>query len=194
MSKFPYINPVDKPKRLEELSRSKQEDFVFDLINAFALVKDPLSSSLLIQDLLTASEIKNISKRLRIAKLLLKDNTYDEIREDLRCSDATIAKVNAWLNEAGDGLKQVIKKLPKKSKRYTMKKGILGHYALPMVFVTSFLNRLESTERKRVENLLNNAKKKEQIFKAIQEAVGEEYTEKTKRRRKIKLEQSLINS
>ena len=73
MAKFPYINPQEKPKRLEKLSKDQQEDLVFDLINAFALTKDPLSSSLLIQDLLTASEIKNLSKRLRIAKLLLKN-------------------------------------------------------------------------------------------------------------------------
>lgn len=184
MVKFPYINPQEKPKRLEELSRDQQEDLVFDLINAFALVKDPLNSALLLQDLLTSAEIKNISKRLRIAKLLLEDMTHEEITKDLRCSFGTVAKVKAWLDEAGDGLKSVIRKLPKKKKRYEMKKGVLGHYILPEVFLASYLNYLEASERKRVEVLLKSAKKKEEIFKAIQETIDEQFIQQSKSRKR----------
>lgn len=178
--KFPYINPKEIPKRLEELSKSQQEELVFDLINAFASVKDPLNAALLIQDLLTASEIKNISKRLRIAKLLLAGRTHEEIREELRCSFATVTKVRAWLEEAGDGLKRVIQKLPEKSKRYEIKKGILGHYPLPLVLISAYLNHLPASERKLVEGLLANAKRKEEIFQAIQQTVDREFARKHK--------------
>ena len=76
MPKFPYI--TTKSKRLEKLTRNEQADLTFDLINAFSLVKNPLSTSLLLQDLLTALEIKNLSKRLRIAKFLLAGKKQDK--------------------------------------------------------------------------------------------------------------------
>lgn len=180
MSKFPYINPQKNPRRLEELSRSQQEDLVFDLINAISLVKDPLKSSLLLQDLLTAHEIKNISKRLRISKLLLGGKSVREIADEVKCSFATIAKVQAWLSEGGDGLKDVIKKLPQRRGRYEIKKGVLGHYPLPLVFIASYLNSLETAERRRVEELLKNAEKKEEILQGIQEMVDREFADKQK--------------
>lgn len=183
MAKFPYINPQGKPKRLEELSRNQQEDLVFDLINAFALVRDPLNSALLLQDLLTSAEIKNISKRLRIAKLLLEGRIHEEITKELRCSFGTVAKVKAWLNEAGDGLKNVLRKLPERKKRYEMKRGILGHYVLPEVFLASYINYLEGSERKRVENFLKSAEKKKELFETIQQTIDEQFVQQRKARK-----------
>lgn len=178
MAKFPYINQRKEPKRLEELSRSQQEDLVFDLINAFALAKDPLSAAILLQDLLTAAEIKNLSKRLRIAKLLLEGKKQEEIIEDLSCSFGTISKVKAWLEESGEGFKQIVKKLPKRRQRYEIRKGVLGHYALPEVFLKAFFNALETSERRRVENFLASAEKKDEVFKGIQKVIDEAFREK----------------
>lgn len=176
MAKFPFFNP--KAKRLEKLSKQEQADLVFDLINAFALAKDPLSSSLLLQDLLTASEIKNLSKRLRIAKLILEGKTHEEIVKILHSSYGTVSKVRSWLEEAGEGLKRVIKKLPKRKKKFVFKKDALGYYGLPQILIGSYLNYLEGSERKRIENFLKSAEKKDKLFKAIQKVIDEEFREK----------------
>ena len=58
-------------RRLDLLPKDKQLDLVFDLINAFRIVKTPLETAFLIQDLLTANEVKNLATRLRIAKNII---------------------------------------------------------------------------------------------------------------------------
>ena len=68
MGKFNYF--LYKEKRFEKFSVDEQQDLVFDLINAFALANNPLGSALLLQDLLTEDEVRDLAKRLRIAKLL----------------------------------------------------------------------------------------------------------------------------
>lgn len=175
MAKFPFYNP--QAKRLEKLSRQEQEDLVFDLINAFALAKNPLDSALLIQDLLTASEIKNLSKRLRIAKLLLKDYTHKEIVDELHCSYGTITKVNLWLQESGEGLRKIIKNLPKRKKKAIARKmGSFG-YGLPQILMVTYLNSLEEKERKRIQGFLENIEDKKLLYKKLQEAIDEDFKE-----------------
>jgi len=176
-AKFPYYNP--KSKRLEKLSRAEQESLVFDLINAFASVKTPLSASLLIQDLLTASEIKNLSKRLRIAKLLSKEKSQVEIVARLHCSFATIAKVRAWLDESGTGLRIVLKNLPERKEKYKLLKGYYG-YGLPQIALTALLNSLEKKERHQLETFIKKVADKEVLRRKIQELVDEEFTDKAK--------------
>mgnify|MGYP001558248479 FL=1 len=101
-----------KSKRIEKLSRDEQLEIMFDLINSFRIVKRPVETANFLQDLLTAKEIKNLAKRLRIAKLLLNKTTYEEIVSTVHVSYATVAKVSMWLNQGGDGFRDVISKLP----------------------------------------------------------------------------------
>lgn len=105
-----------KVKRLEKLPKPAQGELLFDLVSAFSLVKSVEDSVLFVQDLLTEAEAKMLSKRLRIAKLLLRGEKYEDITEELHVSRATIAKIGAWLNERGEGFKKVIKKLPEPEK------------------------------------------------------------------------------
>lgn len=174
-----------KIKRLEKLSKKEQEDLVFDLINAFALVKNPIDSALLLQDLLTPSEIKNLSKRLRIAKLLLQEKNQEQIIARLHCSFGTIAKVKLWLSQAGDGVRRIIKKLPKRREKFRFKKGYFG-YGLPQIVIGTFLNTLETKERKRIEEVLENMEDKKLLYKKIQEAIDEEFREMASEKKKRK--------
>lgn len=86
---------------------------VFDLINAFTQTYSVGEATLFLQDLLTKSEMKILGKRLRIAKLLLEGMTYEQIARNLYTSEATVAKIGAWLAERGDGFRKIIEKLPK---------------------------------------------------------------------------------
>jgi len=52
-----------KPRRLEKLTKAELVELVFDLINSFRLVSNPKETAHFLQDLLTAKEIKNLSKR-----------------------------------------------------------------------------------------------------------------------------------
>lgn len=47
---------------------------------------------MLIDDLLTEEEILDLAQRLKIAKLILEEETYDEIAEKVGTSTSTVSK------------------------------------------------------------------------------------------------------
>lgn len=165
-------------QRAEKLTKSEQVDLLFDLVNAFVLVKDPYSSASFLQDLLTSSELKNLGKRLRIAKLLSERKTQEEIIHELHCSFATVAKVNYWLAEKGHGFKKIINKLPKRREKVRLKRGYYG-YGLDQILIYFYLNLLAKSEREKYEKLLEDAEEKSQIFKDIEKQVNKSFYNST---------------
>ncbi len=110
MGKFQF----DSKKRIEKFSASEKEDLVLDLVHAVVMVQSVKDVALFLQDLLTKSELRMLSKRLRIAKLLLQGLTYEQIEDKLHTSHTTVAKIAAWLSEKGEGFRAIVQKLPKK--------------------------------------------------------------------------------
>ena len=94
------------------LKKNINSDLIFDLINAFKSIKSTEESVFFLQDILTAHEIKNLAVRLRIAKMLLKNTSQRDISTELKVSTATVTKVNSWLNQKGDGFREVVARLP----------------------------------------------------------------------------------
>jgi len=175
-----------KVKRIDKLSKRMQEELLFDLINAFSLVKSPEDSALFIQDLLTESEVKWLSKRLRIAKLLLKGEKYEDIMIGLRTSRATIAKVGSWLTERGEGFKRVIRKLPEPEKvKSWEEQSRWGRLATqyPRYFWPSYLSAeinkaAVQKQKERLDETIKGLGEKETVRRKIQEEADEHYKEK----------------
>lgn len=65
-----------------------------------------------LNDLWTYTEKKMFSKRLQIARRLLRDQTYEEIEKRLNVTDNTIASVSEVLNIFGRGFEMADEKLP----------------------------------------------------------------------------------
>lgn len=103
-----------KLKRWDKLSLEDQADLLYDLLYALTLLKSLPEAAAFITDLLTRGEVRLLSKRLGIAKLILSDYTYQEIVEALNVSHSTIAKVASWLSEKGEGFRKVLKQIPEK--------------------------------------------------------------------------------
>ena len=158
---------LKSPKRLEKLSQQDQISLAFDLIHAFALANDPLSASQLLQDLLTSSEIKNLSKRLRIAKLLVQGEKYRTICQQLHCGQTTVAKISVWLEESGEGFKKILSKLPKLKQKRFLKKGYYG-YGLPQIILTAYASATANKQIEKVSTMLNTAKIKTNIYQTIE--------------------------
>jgi len=166
-----------KNKRFEKLTRQDEEDLAFDLINAFALVKSPADSALLLHDLLTRKEIKNLAKRLRIAKLILSSEKQEEIIAELHCSFGTVAKVKAWLDEGGLGLKRIIRKLPKRTSEPKYRPTYPSPN-LPVILSAAFQYMMYAKETKTAKRFLDSLEEKNIIDKKIREALSEQYKEK----------------
>ena len=61
-----------------------------------------------LKDLLNRQERMMLIRRLLIAKLLLKDKTYQEIQNKLHVGPVTIARVDRWLHFGRGGYKKAI--------------------------------------------------------------------------------------
>ena len=170
----------EKPKRLEKLSRNEQLELVFDLINSFRVAKTPIEVANFLQDLLTAKEIKNLAKRLRIAKFLLNGKTYEEIVKSLHTSYVTVAKVSAWLSQGGKGFKEVISKLPIK---YDIPKNLPPvpiELQLPKVLLSVAQYSITQGQNRNLESFLKGVEEKEIINKNFRKMASEEFTKKKK--------------
>jgi len=161
------------------LSKSEQENLLIDLINALTLTRSINDVVLFLQDLLTKSEMQMLSKRLRIAKLLLIGMTYDEISDVLHTSEATVAKIAAWLSERGDGFRNIIEKLPKQdhkdplSKKFDWDK-IKRKYSLyfwPELLLEEIIKGANQRQKDRIKDVLNVLDDKNELHKRIEKLV-----------------------
>lgn len=64
------------------------------------------------EDICTISELKSMSQRLEVARMLKAGHTYDDIVEQTGASTATISRVKRCLNYGADGYKTVLERLP----------------------------------------------------------------------------------
>lgn len=162
-------------RRVEKLSQKQKLEFLFDLVNAFSIVRTPTDTANFIQDVLTANEIRNLAVRLRIAKLLLSGKTYQEIGEETKTSSATITKVNAWINRGGEGFKNVIRKLPLKY-QYPEK---LSHgpieYHLPELILKGIQCGVAVFQDRRLKKLGSDISEKENFDREFRQNTSESY-------------------
>ncbi|MDO8505660.1 MAG: YerC/YecD family TrpR-related protein [bacterium] len=94
----------------QKLNIEKKQEVLLELCHAIAVVKSLPEVAKVLGDLLSDQEIQMIGKRLQIAKLLLAGRKYIDIKSELRVSQPTIARINLWLQQAGDGFRLLIKK------------------------------------------------------------------------------------
>lgn len=165
---------------INKLNSQEHIEVLFDLINAFSRISSPNEAAYFLSDLLTANEIKNLSIRLRIAKLLLKGHTQRDISRKLKTSLGTVNKVNIWLGNGGEGFKKIISKLPSKiNKPAAIPKGPLEIH-LPQLIIAATAHVLASGQEKPVKFIMNSIENKKQSDKSLKEMNYQLYSRKKK--------------
>ena len=81
------------------------------LCNAVLQLKTVEDCYQFFEDICTISELKAMSQRLEVAKMLQKRHTYDEIVSRTGASTATISRVKRCLNYGADGYNLVFERL-----------------------------------------------------------------------------------
>lgn len=81
------------------------------LFNAVLSLKDQKECESFFTDLCTVKEIKEISQRFEVARLLSQGLVYADIAEKTGASTATISRVNRALNYGEGGYKTIIARL-----------------------------------------------------------------------------------
>lgn len=86
--------------------KSSQTDDLFKAVLSLDTVNECYA---FFEDLLTIAELKSITQRFTVAKLLEKGATYDEITRKTGASTATISRVKKFLDYGSDGYKKALK-------------------------------------------------------------------------------------
>lgn len=88
--------------------KSDQVDSFFE---AVLLLENKEECYKFFEDICTIKEIKSISQRLEVGKLLKAKKTYNEIEAETGASTATISRINRSLNYGVGGYDIVFKRL-----------------------------------------------------------------------------------
>ena len=87
--------------------------FLNNFWNLITLLENKDQVKDFLKDLLTHTEMKMFAKRIQIAKMLIERYNYRAIRNYVKVTDSTIARMNNTLEVGGDGLKTAIGYLQK---------------------------------------------------------------------------------
>ncbi len=91
--------------------KNKYIDLLFE---AILEINDVKECYMFFEDICTVSELKAISQRLEVAKMLKNGYRYSEIIEKAGASTATISRVNRCLNYGADGYNIILDRIEKK--------------------------------------------------------------------------------
>jgi TrpR-related protein YerC/YecD len=93
---------------VEKFKFDKKTDELFKTIISLKTLKEAES---FFRDLCTIDEIKEMSERWQIAKMVDKKLPYREIAKKLNVSTTTVARVALWLNNGAGGYRLALNKL-----------------------------------------------------------------------------------
>ena len=85
----------------KKLNPSLKKEINNTLAQTLADIKSVDEAKTFINDFFTSTELETFSKRLAVAYWLKKGRSYENIKENLKVSSATIADVSASMNKTG---------------------------------------------------------------------------------------------
>lgn len=97
---------------MEYKSKIRNED-IDELFKVILDLKDIEECYRFFEDVCTIKEIKSMSQRLQVARLLKNHKTYNEIEEKTGASTATISRINRVVNYGADGYEIAFKAMKK---------------------------------------------------------------------------------
>ena len=164
-----------KFSRSSKLSPSKRQELVLAFCQAIKSLRSEEEVAKFITDLLSPQEVEMLAKRLRIAELLLQNKKYEEIRNNIRVSYGTIARVATWLGLSGEGFKIVISRQKPPTKKptieemydpyssYNFKRRYSQHY-WPELLLEKILQSSDQKHKDKIFTILGSIENKRKTF------------------------------
>jgi len=100
-----------------EMNAKLQDGNIDFLFQAVLSLETPEECYRFFDDLCTVPELKSMSQRLAVAKMLSDKQVYSDIVAKTGASTATISRVNRSLNYGSDGYELVFSRLGKEGKQ-----------------------------------------------------------------------------
>lgn len=93
---------------MEKFKFNKKTDNLFTAIISLKTTKE---AQAFFRDLCTLDEIKEMSERWEIARLIDAGMPYRKIADKLQVSTTTVARVALWLNNGADGYRLILDRM-----------------------------------------------------------------------------------
>lgn len=130
--------------------------FLNNFWNLVTLLKNKEQVRDFLKDLLTHTEMKMFAKRIQVAKMLFEGYSYQAIRNYVKVTDSTIARINNMLEVGGEGLRTAItylQEIEKDIDKERMKigpdlKSRYGIYFLPEKLIDEAGKRVKARNKK----------------------------------------------
>ncbi|MBQ8408672.1 MAG: TrpR-like protein, YerC/YecD [Clostridia bacterium] len=97
--------------------RNNQDESIEFLYRSIVSLETVEDCKNFLQDICTASELQEMSRRLKAAKMLSEGIVYSEIAAKTGLSTATISRVNHCLKYGNDGYHKVLEKMKLEEKK-----------------------------------------------------------------------------
>lgn len=103
--------------QLKNLSKEEQEKLLSEFFVSIAVLENVQEVGRFFKDLLSVSETTMLARRLKVAKMLEQNYTFDQISAYLKVGKATIANIQRWLDYGRDGYRTALQKLSKQENK-----------------------------------------------------------------------------
>lgn len=162
-----------KFSKISKLTFRETQQMIMDLCAAMVVLRNTKEAAQLLTDLLGKQELEMIARRLKIAELLLKDHTYNEIRELLKASNGTIARVHAWLCESGEGYRLALERSKEKRKSLSNPDESVGisqmkrrypAYFWPQIMLEHWVKSATKKEKQQMKEVFDRLGSKRKIY------------------------------
>ncbi len=99
------------------MKNSEHKENLDYLFKAILTIETPEDCKSFFEDLCTISELVEMSRRMKAARMLSDGYVYTEIAEQTGLSTATISRVNRCIKYGSDGYTKVLEAMKKQEKR-----------------------------------------------------------------------------
>ncbi len=99
------------------MNNKMKDKYIDDLFDAILTLETPEECYDFFGDLCTVLELKSLSQRYQVAKMLTDHHVYSDIVSETGASTATISRVNRSINYGNDGYSIVFDRLKKKEEQ-----------------------------------------------------------------------------
>ena len=185
-------------QRSKKLPKKEVEDLFYKLCVVVSKTNDIEDAARLLRDLLSSTEAEMIAKRIKIAEKLIDKATYREINEELKTSNATIFKVQEWLNVSGDGYRKAIETTKGRdlrndvtlstydSSNWADLKRKLPMYFWPQIVLENIIATANKKQQDKIKTVLRQVKKMEEkhpLYERIDKIMASHHRDANQRER-----------
>ena len=168
-----------KYTRRQQLNRKEETQLILDFCKTISSLRKLDNAVLFIRDLLSKQELRMLAKRLKIAKLLIEGKTYETICKELKVSMGTVARINIWLMQSGEGFRMAVEKSSEfkeigKPKWHGIKRKYPMYY-WPEILLKEIVYSANKKQCERLQKIIESLDEKTALTKEIGDILRKTY-------------------